>query len=87
MYMRYRGGGVGHLGQFRPANNDNGIVYEDETENEENLAVEDVGDDGGDQDNEEGKNDEDNGDKDEEREGHEDLDPGESADEDAGNVY
>ena len=79
--MRYLGGGVGHLEQFPPANNDNGALYEDEAEVEDDLGAGDIEHCESDQDDEEGEDDE------EEGEGDEDMDPGESSDEDAGNVY
>ena len=81
--MRYLGGGIGHLEQFPPANNDNGVIYEYEEDNEdENGGTGGTDEGGGDRDGEE--------DEDEDGEAVEDIeysDPGESSDEDMGNVY
>lgn len=90
--MRYLGGGVGHLEQFPPANNDARIAYDGEAEDEDDPGAGDAEGDGRNQDNEEGeegRGEEGEGKEDEGVEGEngEDLDPGESADEDAGNVY
>lgn len=99
MYIQYLGGGVGHLEQFPPANNDDGVVYEYEVETENTLGAEDIETDWGDHENEEdeegdgdgdGDDDDDEGGGDKDGEGgesDEDLEPGESSDEDTGNVY
>ena len=87
--MRYLGGGVGHLEQFPPANNDNGAAYEYQAEAEDGLDAERIERSGDNQDNGQGKEGEDEEGVDEDEEGvdNEDTDPGESSDEDAGNVY
>ena len=85
MFMRYLGGGIGHLEQFPPANNDAGVTYEYEEDDEDNdTRARNVDNNGGDEVN----GDEDGDDtEDEDSEGSEDSDPGESSDEDMGNVY
>lgn len=100
--MRYLGGGVGHLEQFPPANNDD--EYEVEVEDdldtggtERNASNQDNGEGEGEEGEGEGGEGEGGGgeggeddegrDEDEEGEGDEDADPGESCDEEAGNVY
>jgi hypothetical protein len=35
MFVRYLGGGIGHLEQFPPANNDDGVTYEYEDNDNE----------------------------------------------------
>ena len=101
MFVRYLGGGIGHLEQFPPANNDDGVMHEHE-DNEDDGMVGDADRDGGNQDDEEDDgdeeddedvDDEDGNDEDEEGEdgeageGDEYSDPGESSDEETGNVY
>ena len=81
MFVRYLGGGIGHLEQFPPANNDDGVTYEYKYE-EDNEGDNETGD------IDKGEDDQD--DKDEDgtaSESDECLDPGESSDEDTGNVY
>ena len=81
MFIQYLGGGIGHLKQFPPANNDNEVIYEYE-DNEDEAT---------DKDGETGNTGGDKGDKDDKEgdEGDEDIevDPGESSDEDMGNLY
>ena len=90
MYVRYLGGGVGHLEQFPPANNDDGVVYEYEVENEDILGTRDIKNDGSDED-EEGEDEDKDGeggeDEDEDEDGEEGEDDSEDEDEDTGNVY
>jgi hypothetical protein len=92
MFVRYLGGGIGHLEQFPPANND----YEDPVANNNGdveVEVDDFGGDGGRENyNNEGGEDEGEEDQDEEGEGgdedeEEDEDPGELSDNETGNVY
>ena len=90
MFVRYLGGGIGHLEQFPPANNDTGVVYEYEDDDEGDDAgiggAENGGSDqGGDiHDGEEGSEDAEDV---EAAEGDEYSDHGESSDEDMGNMY
>ena len=94
MFVQYLGGGIGHLEQFPPANNDNGVVYEYE-EDEEEMDGDDGetrGNEKDDNDNDNDGNDDDDNDDEEDDdgeviEGDECSDPGESSDEDMGNVY
>ena len=76
--MRYLGGGIGHLEQFPPANNDDEFTYEYEDNDDDGIR--DTNKDGG------SENDEDDEDS-EVGESGEYPDPGESSDEDVGNVY
>lgn len=94
--MRYLGGGIGHLEQFPPANNDSEVTYEYK-DDEDEIGTND--DETGDtnknrgRENEEGDPDEDGNtvdDSDEDdgaAESNECSDPGESSDEDMGNTY
>jgi len=103
MFMRYLGGGIGHLEQFPPADNDSEdtIVDTDGCEETEEINVDnpigdpnvvmvcDDSDASGDDGDEHVEEDED---EDEDMEGDEDeedndLDPGGSSDEETGNVY
>ena len=92
--MRYLGGGIGHLEQFPTASNDNEAMHEYEDNQDEaagdSSGAEDVGEDRGDVDDNEG--DEYDGDDDVDEDGElvehgGYLDPGESSDEDMGNSY
>ena len=101
MFMRYLGGGIGHLEQFLPINDNSkdAAAHEDSGDTEEtdddNLAggPESVGcvgdhddsDDNGDKCAERGEYEDEDTEEDEDAE--EDLDPGESEDEEIGNVY
>ena len=89
MFMRYLGGGIGHLEQFPPANNDNEVTYEYEEDSEdEDTETGAIGGGGGGENGEEDDDeDEDESNEDEDGEGGEYSDPGESSDEDMGNVY
>jgi len=78
MFVRYLGGGIGHLEQFPPANNDDGVTYEYEEE-EDNGGTGDAYGDGGSEDEDE------EDDKDSDLGNYPDL--GESSDEEVGNVY
>lgn len=83
MFARYPGGGIGHLEQFPPANDDSEVMYEydDDDEvvmNEDMEFNENSGDE-----NEEGGSEGD----DEATEDNEWSGPGESSDEDMGNTY
>ncbi|KAF9783667.1 hypothetical protein BJ322DRAFT_1109524 [Thelephora terrestris] len=86
MFVRYLGGGIGHLEQFPPANNDNEITYEYGDE-DDGIAM----DDGGTRETDENESDEneqsesEGDDKEDEQDGW--SDPGESSDEDMGNTY
>ena len=83
MFVRYLGGGIGHLEQFPPADGDDRVMYEyedDEGSDGVGDAVE-VGGDQGDEDDEDGEDEDEEGDGD----GYSDL--GESSDEDMGNTY
>jgi hypothetical protein len=87
MFLRYLGGGIGHLEQFPPADNNK----EDATTNDNSeveVEMDDFimdtsinNDDGGEGGREVGE------DEDEEDEAEMDNDPGESSDEETGNVY
>ena len=89
--MRYLGGGIGHLEQFPPANNDNEVMYEyEDTEDEvagDDGGIGDIGEDGEDGDEESDEDTEDDAGKDYDAESGEYLDPGDSSDEDTGNSY
>ena len=91
MFMRYLGGGIGHLEQFPPANNDNEVVYEYEEDNETEVVEDgnEIGDagncQGSDQGDQDSEDEEDDGDG--EATECESSDPGESSDEDTGNSY
>ena len=39
MFVWYLGGGIGHLEQFPPANNDNEVTYEYDDEEEDEMAT------------------------------------------------
>lgn len=86
MYIRYLGGGVGHLEQFPPASNDDGIVYEYEAENEDALEAGGIKNNGSGHDNEETEDEDEDGergeDEDEDSEGGEDDSEDEDEDED-----
>jgi hypothetical protein len=84
MFVRYLGGGIGHLEQFPPADNDSEVVYEyedDEITIDGNEARElngiESSEDGGD----------DSGEDSESAGDDEHSDPGESSDEDMGDTY
>ena len=85
MFIRYLGGGIGHLEQFPPANGD---AFADNSDNIE-IETDDffLGDHGdeGERDREVGENEDEE--EEEESEGEEGDDPGESSDEETGNVY
>jgi len=92
MFVRYLGGGIGHLEQFPPAetNDDDTAAHDDndsEVEMDDFIIPADTED--GEDDNNGG--DDENGDdgegEDDEDEEDDDLDPGESSDEETGNVY
>ena len=101
MFVRYLGGGIGHLEQFPPAESDenNAATHNDgdpEVEVDDFNAPGDAesgdGDEG--EEDEDGKNEEDEEDEEDEEvrenedaENGDDLDPGESSDEETGNVY
>jgi len=92
MFMRYLGGGIGHLGQFPPANNDNGVTCEYEEDNDDEIGrTGDTDKDGcghnDEEDEDDNRGDNDDDDDSEAAEGDEDPDPGESSDEEMGNVY
>jgi hypothetical protein len=90
MFMRYIGGGIGHLEQFPPANNDSGVTYEYKDEGEMDVEGSETGDTGGKRgdENEEDEDDGiDNGSDGDAGENGECSDPGESSDEDMGNTY
>ena len=94
MHMWYLGGGVGHLEQFPPANNNDGAAHKYEAEVKDSLDTGGVGRSAGNQDNgegDEGEDEEGEGEdgegEDGEDKGNEDIDPGGSSDEDAGNAY
>ena len=87
MFVRYLGGGIGHLEQFPPAESgDNDATTNDanlEVEIDDFVVHEDTGgNDNGDEGNEDEEVEED---EDAEEEGY--LDPGELSDEETGNVY
>jgi len=83
MFVRYLGGGIGHLEQFPPADNDCGVTYEYEEDDGEVTDDAETGDkNGGDEDGELEDSDEDGEAADS---GY--SDPGESSDEDMGNTY
>ena len=84
MFIRYLGGGIGHLEQFPPANNDD----EDMTPHEDiNEGAEDI-DNGDGSSCVEGDEDvDDDMEEDEDLEVDDDSDQGESSDEEVGNVY
>jgi len=97
MFVRYLGGGIGHLEQFPPANNDDEDVatYEDveEVDNDNFIrgpervgAASEVDDTDGNN-HLEGENEGGDTEEDEETEEEDDSDPGESSDEEVGNVY
>ena len=88
MFVRYLGGGIGHLEQFPPADGDAGTNNNNNVEIEtDDFILGDHGDEGG-RDREVGENeDEENEEEEEESEGEEGDDPGESSDEETGNVY
>ena len=102
MFMRYLGGGIGHLEQFLPASNDdeNTAAPEDSDEDIEEIDNDNMiggpeyeaGDDNDGNDNNgdncvEGGEDEDESTEEDEEVEDDDLDPGESEDEETGNVY
>ena len=82
MFVQYLSGGIGHLEQFPPAENNCGVTYEYEEDDEEVTDNTEIGDESG-------------GDEDEEPDSDEHgeavnsgySDPGESSDEDMGNTY
>ena len=87
MFVRYLGGGIGHLEQFPPAEgNDNSTTAHDDGNLE--VEVDDFvmsGDTGSNDDDDRSEEDEEIG-EDEDTE-EDNLDPGESSDEETGNVY
>jgi hypothetical protein len=85
MFVRYLGGGIGHLEQFPPANNDNGATYEYEGDSEDEVIGDGSGTGSDEKDGDE--EDEEDGEDSEVAEDDEHSDPGESSDEDMGNVY
>ena len=94
MFVRYTGGGIGHLEQFPPADNssEDAFANEGDVEAEVDDFIAGENDRSSDHYKEgEGKEDnsEDNGDEDGESEENEEEedDPGESSDEETGNVY
>jgi len=78
VFVRYLGGGIGHLEQFPPANNNDGATYEYEEDDEDNSGIGDAYGDGGGEDED---------DEDENSDVGEYPDPGKSSDEEVGNVY
>ena len=83
MFVRYLGGGIGHLEQFPPANDDSEVMYEYDDDDEVVMDEDmDFNENSGDE-NEEGGSEGD----DEATEDNEWSGPGESSDEDMGNTY
>ena len=90
MFIRYLGGGIGHLEQFTPADGDaiadNGDSIEIETDDFIIGNTNNDGD-GGERDREVEENEDEENEEEEESEDEEGDDPGESSDEEMGNVY
>ena len=84
MFVRYLGGGIGHLEQFPPANDDDRVTYKYKEDDKGGDGVGGADKDEGDQGDEDDENGED---EDEEGEGGEYSDPVKSSDEDMGNMY
>ena len=83
MFTRYLGGGIGHLEQFPPANNDHEVVYEYEDSGEDAGGRDgETGEDEGDKDGEEDGEDGDEGDAEDDEGDAEDDEDGAEGDED-----